>query len=137
MRFFGFILGMCEANAFSAYRTFHTNGNIDHSTFRDSLAAWSFLNYCEALDPSRTSQLAPGLSRTLRGDSLHSLITMKHPDAIKRIRRVCHGCSARGVRGKRVKKSCNCRPDTPPCKQCHQGHLREVWARETYLNNSV
>lgn len=136
MRFFWFILSICEANAFSAYRSFHPNGKIDHSVFRDSLA-WSLLNYCEALDTTTTSILAFGPSITLRGDRLHAHTTIKHPNADKRTRRVCFGCSARSVRGNRVEKSCNCRPDTPLCKQCHQDHLRELWSQETFLNNSV
>ncbi|KAL0144635.1 hypothetical protein V8B55DRAFT_1429993 [Mucor lusitanicus] len=40
MRFSGFVLGICEANTFSAYRNFYANSsNMGHTTFRDTFVS--------------------------------------------------------------------------------------------------
>ena len=48
MRFLGFFLGICEANAYSSFRVFANDGKITHSSFTNTLA-WAFLKHCKEL----------------------------------------------------------------------------------------
>ncbi|ORX92148.1 hypothetical protein K493DRAFT_303558 [Basidiobolus meristosporus CBS 931.73] len=49
MRFYGFILGICKANAYSSYCTFsYQKFGVSHFSFRDILA-YNFLQYCKNL----------------------------------------------------------------------------------------
>ncbi|EPB91415.1 hypothetical protein HMPREF1544_01737 [Mucor circinelloides 1006PhL] len=70
MRFFGFFLGICEANAFSAYRVFNENGGTTHSAFKDSLA-WFFLKHCEVLNFGSTSETIDSEPRNLTIENPH------------------------------------------------------------------
>ncbi|EPB90330.1 hypothetical protein HMPREF1544_02856 [Mucor circinelloides 1006PhL] len=66
MRFFEFFfLGICEANAFSAYRVFNENGGTTHSAFKDFLA-WSLLKHCEFLNFGSNSETIDSKPRVLR-----------------------------------------------------------------------
>lgn len=81
MRFSGFVLGICEANTFSAYRNFYANSsNMGHTTFRDTFV-WFFLNYCGALSNPRSVSLNPAPPRVFRSSRIYVLISNKtHTD---------------------------------------------------------
>lgn len=136
MRFFGFFLGICEANAFAAFRNFsRLDRTMGHASFKDSLA-FQMLKYCESL--TSLSQVGNEVNnRTLRRDTKHSYVSMSAGNGTKRIRLACSKCKKAGVPGTRVEKSCSCNPDHPLCQTCYNSHLKEVWNTQTHLNNSL
>lgn len=130
MRFFGFFLGLCEANAFSSFRKFHKDGiSMGHSSFKDQLA-FEMLRYCQNLNSGRPSEVAIS-DRLLRSDYDHVYVSMSaHRN--KRIRLACSRCKENNVVGTRVEKSCSCNPAAPLCDQCYNTHLREELRRQNY-----
>jgi hypothetical protein len=136
MRFLGFILDICETNAFNCYKVFAKEGDrIVHNVFKDHMA-YSMLKYCERLACSNIVTI-PCTPVSLRSNTVHMYISMKQENTNKRRRLVCQMCRNRGVHGTRVEKRCSCDPTTPMCKTCHYVHLREVFQSQTYLNNSL
>ncbi|KAI8641549.1 hypothetical protein BD408DRAFT_418006 [Parasitella parasitica] len=86
MRFFGFFLGICEANAYSSFRVFSYEGRtIDHSQFKDNMA-YAFLKYCEALNFGFSSGSDYNDRRVLRSDGNHQHLSMNHGNG----RKPCH-----------------------------------------------
>ncbi|KAG2194272.1 hypothetical protein INT47_009682 [Mucor saturninus] len=134
MRFLGFFLGICEANAFSSFRVFGNGGSTSHSTFKDTLA-WTLLKHCKELvhgtEPNLDDQ------RVLRSDTSHLYVSMRGMNGKKRMRLGCKNCQILGARRTRVEKSCSCDPTTPMCKTCYNDHLRTTWVTQTHLNNSL
>jgi hypothetical protein len=136
MRFFAFFLGICEANAYASFRRFATVGSsMNHASFKDTLA-FQMLAYCENLEATYSTQVQNN-NRILRRDANHSYMSMSSGHSNKRRRLACGKCRETGFSGTRVEKSCSCNPDYPLCKNCHTEHLREVWSRQTHLNNSL
>jgi hypothetical protein len=87
MRFLGFILGICEANAFSCYKVYAEEGNrIEHSAFKDR-TAYSMLKYCERLLGSN-NVVIPNIPIALRSSDVHSYVAMKQENTNKRRRLV-------------------------------------------------
>lgn len=126
MRFFGFFLGLCEANAFSAYRYFAKDGKISHSEFKDSLAFF-LLNYCNKVRNDAVEVLEIS-QRVLRRDTTHELVNMQKPNSTKRIRLACIDCRDSQVSGTRVQTCCSCNPDRALCRACHIEHLKAFWS---------
>lgn len=135
MRFFGFFLGLCEANAFSSYRTFANEGKISHSSFKDTLA-YTLLQHCRAL-ATNSAEEQPMAQRVLRSTNSHSYVSMSAQNSRKRLRLSCKVCMKAGRSGTRVEKSCSCNPDIPLCQTCYNHHLKQVWEGEALLNNSL
>ncbi|PHZ11391.1 uncharacterized protein RHIMIDRAFT_238825 [Rhizopus microsporus ATCC 52813] len=124
MRFFGFFLSLCEANAYSSFRVFSEEGaSRGHSSFKDNLA-FNLLEHCKKLK-SRYNEVAQGSNRMLRSDSNHSYVSMSNAGN-KRKRSVCRKCKESGTNGKRVEKFCSCDPTIPLCFDCHNQHLKVV-----------
>ncbi|OAD09196.1 hypothetical protein MUCCIDRAFT_159352 [Mucor lusitanicus CBS 277.49] len=72
MHYFGFFLGICEANAFSAYRVFRDGSNTNHSAFKDSLT-WSFLRHCKSLNNDIMEPALPAaILRAARSCNYHN-----------------------------------------------------------------
>lgn len=136
MRFFGFFLGMCEANAFSAYRIFSDEGRIRHSFFKDNLA-WCLLQHCKRLMDEENRVPSINQGRTSRATAGHHHVSMSGGIGHKRKRLACKGCINLGVRGTRVEKSCSCSPEIPRCQSCYNKHLFDVWSSKARLNNSL
>lgn len=134
MRFFGFFLGICEANAYSSFRVFANDGKIAHSSFKDTLA-WTLLKHCEGL-ARQTESISPE-QRIFRSNLNHELVSMTGMNGKKRIRLACRSCSSSGRSGTRIEKSCSCSPLIPMCQTCHNKHLHDVWALQAHLNNSL
>jgi hypothetical protein len=68
-----FILGICEANAFSCYKVYAEEGNrIEHSAFKDR-TAYSMLKYCERLLGSN-NVVVPNIPIALRSSDVHSYV---------------------------------------------------------------
>lgn len=135
MRFFGFFLGLCEADAFSSFRTFNIDGSsMSHSAFKDNLA-FEMLEHCQRLKSGHTSGVLSN-GRVLRSDLSHSYIPLSS-DRGKRIRLVCRKCKEMGVTGTRVEKSCSCDPATPLCDACNKTHLKAVWKRHINLSGPL
>ena len=130
MRFFGFFLGICEANAFGSFRVFAKDGEISHSSFKDTLA-WTLLSHCEELarGPDATESISND-QRVLRSCVTHLYVIMKGKDGKKRIILGCTSCYRSGLCGTRVEKSCSCDLHTPMCKSCYIAHLQNVWTRQ-------
>ncbi|ORX92457.1 hypothetical protein K493DRAFT_376874 [Basidiobolus meristosporus CBS 931.73] len=74
MRFYGFILGICKANAYSSYRTFsYQKRGVSHFSFKDILA-YNFLQYCKNLAGSDIKGPL-GSQRQLRSDENHTYLS--------------------------------------------------------------
>lgn len=134
MRFFGFFLGICEANTYSSFRVFANDGKIAHSSFKDTLA-WTFLKHCEGL--VRQNESISHEQRISRSNLNHVLVSMAGINGKKRVRLACRSCSSSGRSGTRIEKSCSCSPLIPICQTCHNKHLHDVWALQARLNNSL
>ncbi|CAO3621055.1 unnamed protein product [Mucor hiemalis] len=127
MRFFGFFLGICEANAYSAYRVFARDGKTtSHSEFKDTLT-WELLQHCVELK-TPAEQTGVDEQRVLRSNAHHSLVTMVNRNG-KRSRLSCRTCYDSGKSGVRVEKSCSCDPGVPMCNDCFLQHYSEFFTR--------
>lgn len=137
MRFLGFFFGICEANAFSAYRTFSKDGKkISHQSFKD-VFAWQFLDYCK-----NSGGDVGGLSeerRVLRSAAAHEYVSTYDPITRKRKRRICTGCKEdENERSfKKIGKACSCDTDTILCHKCYMEHYTQVRGAQLTLNNSL
>lgn len=128
MRFFGFFLGLCEANAYAAFRKFSADGqNMDHAKFKDNFAFYMLRQY-KNLETPGTSDSFDG-TRTLRSTSSHLYVSMSTGKGSKRIRLACNKCSKLGVPHTRVEKSCSCNPAIPLCEKCYIDHLQSILRR--------
>ena len=123
MRFFGFFLGICEANAYSSFRVFANDGKMAHSSFKDTLA-WTFLKYCEEL--ALQTEAISYDQRILRSDPNHAHVPMAGMNGKKRARLACRSCSSSGLSGTRIEKSCSCSPLVPMCQTCYNKHLQDI-----------
>jgi hypothetical protein len=131
MRFLGYILGICEANAFNFYKVYAEGGNrIVHGAFKDR-TAYSMLKYCEKL-LSSNNVAAPNIPMALRSSDIHLYVAMRQGNTNKRRRLVCQMCKKQGVNGIRIGKRCSCDPITPMCKKCHIIHLRESFQAQSH-----
>lgn len=128
MRFLGFFLGICEANAYSSFRVFANDGkDMSHSTFKDTLA-WTLLKHCERLN--KPVEPASNEQRTLRSNSTHLLLSMRGMNGRKRNRLSCKSCFNSGFSRVRVEKCCSCSVGVPICQTCYNQHLRDIFSRE-------
>lgn len=121
MRFFGFFLGLCEANAFNSFRTFSKDGEMDRKTFKDTLA-YTLLKHCKELIGTTTAKDSFISRMSFSKVSTHTYVTMCKLDSNKRIRLACKSCTKSGVIGTGVGKTCECNPTIPLCKPCYKGH---------------
>ena len=125
-----FFLGLCEANAYSSFRTISEEGvSRGHSSFKDNLA-FNLLEHCKK-SKSSYNEVAQGSKRMLRSDSSHSYVSMSNANN-KSKRLVCRKCKESGTNGKRVEKFCSCDSTTPLCFECHNQHLKAVWIPQLY-----
>lgn len=129
MRFFGFFLGLCEANAFSAYRKYAAEGDSTlHASFKDKLA-FGMLQHCENL--LKTSNIEASIGRSsLRSSSIHDHIPLPRTSKGKRRRMVCNRCKETTSKAVRVGKCCSCNPEHPLCDDCYMEHLKNVWQHQ-------
>ncbi|CEG75850.1 hypothetical protein RMATCC62417_10828 [Rhizopus microsporus] len=75
MYFFGFFLGLCEANVYSSFRVFSEKGaSRGHSSFKDNLA-FNMLEHCKKLKV-RYNEMAQDSNLMFRSDSNHSYVSM-------------------------------------------------------------
>jgi hypothetical protein len=126
MRFLGFILDICEANAFSCDKVYTEGGNrIVHNAFKDC-TAYSMLKYCERL-LSSNNVVTPNIPVALRSSDVNSYVAMRQGNTNKR-RLVCQMCKRQGVNGIKIGKKCSRDLTTPMCKNCHIMHLRQVFS---------
>jgi hypothetical protein len=125
MRFLGFILGICEANAFSCYKTFADGGDkMGHSKFKDTMA-FQLLKHCESL-VNTTSVSNSNEQMSLRRGDFHTWVPLPNQNGVKRKRLACRTCSWNGKTGTRVGHCCSCNTNLPLCKNCYNSHLLEV-----------
>ncbi|KAG2231650.1 hypothetical protein INT48_008244, partial [Thamnidium elegans] len=128
MRFLGFILGICKANAFSCYKVFAEDGEkMGHSAFKD-IFAFRLLKHCEALTGNAEYEIS---CRTFRSDSMYNFVRVKNEKGLKRRKLTCRACIDKGISGTRVEKCSSCNPDIPLCQKCYHSHLLEVGKEKT------
>jgi hypothetical protein len=136
MGFLGFILGICEANAFSCYKVFADGGDkIIHSTFKDTMV-FQFLRHCEEL-ANTSAETDPYDPMILRSDNIHESVPLRKENYTKRIRLACKNCNLNGISRTRVEKRCSCNPDTPMCKKYYKSHLLEVGEKKGRSNHRL
>lgn len=81
MSFLGFLLGICEANAFSCYEVFAEDGEkMGHSSFKD-IFAFQLLKHCETL---RSDFKAESSRRNLISDYAHNFVHLNNEKGLKR-----------------------------------------------------
>ena len=131
MRFFAFLLGIAEANAFSCYKIWGRDGHrMAHGSFKDNLA-FTLLEYCKSQVEANMA-VQPTAPMQLRSQVSHEFVKLIGSD-MKRVRKVCKTCYASGRSGHRVQTRCSCNSD-PMCKNCHIIHLEHVWITKRVLN---
>ncbi|CEP11427.1 hypothetical protein [Parasitella parasitica] len=112
MRFISFLLGICEANAFAAYRVF-SNDETD------------------AQDVER-------VIRTSRSNARHTLVSAYDPESKKRKRRLCSSCKEAGrvtKDSKKFEEACTCDTSTILCDEYFLKHYTDFSNAQSYLNN--
>jgi hypothetical protein len=107
MSFLGFILGICEANAFSAYKMFaEGRSKMMHSQFK-AIMVFQMLKYCGQLMCDSGQEESLNKPMLLRSGNSHQLIHLPFKADIKRRKLACKRRNEQGISHARVEKRCS------------------------------